>query len=89
MIWFITVIFGFGLGLLFFGTLWLAVRHFVRFPKRRILIAASGLARVLLLTVALYMMSRQGYAKLLAGLAGLWMARVILICRLDGIHHGS
>jgi hypothetical protein len=43
------------------------------------LLGASGLARLFLVGLAFYALSREGPDKLLAGLAGLWLARWCLI----------
>ena len=52
MTWFAAITAGFGLGLASFGALWLTVRQLVGRPQRRILMSASGLARLCLVGLA-------------------------------------
>ena len=88
MTWLTAVTTGFGLGLASFGALWLTVRQLVSRPRRRILTGAGGLARLFLVGLVLYALSREGPDKLLAALAGLWLARSCLIRGLGGVRHG-
>jgi hypothetical protein len=88
MTWFAAITTGFGLGLASFGALWLSVRQLVR-QRRRMLVSAGGVVRLLLLGLALYALDREGPDKLLAGLAGLWLARWSLTRGLGGTRHGG
>jgi F1F0 ATPase subunit 2 len=81
MTWFAALTTGFGLGLASFGGLWLTVRQLVCRPRRRIVMGASGLARLFLVGVVLYALGRDSPDKLLAGLVGLWLARSCLLWR--------
>jgi F1F0 ATPase subunit 2 len=78
MTWIAALTTGAGLGLVFFGGLWLTVRQLVQAPRRGLL-GASRLARLALVGLGFYGLSREGPAMLLAGLVGLWLARWCLI----------
>jgi hypothetical protein len=52
-------------------------------------VSAGGVARLLLLGLALYALGREGPDKLLAGLAGVWLARWSLTRGLGGVRHGG
>jgi F1F0 ATPase subunit 2 len=80
---------GVGLGLLYFGGLWLSVRLLLRQPKRTAWLAASHAARFATLGLGFAVLSRGGAGPVLAALLGLWLARTLLVCRLGGLHHGS
>ncbi|HLN27566.1 MAG TPA: ATP synthase subunit I [Gemmataceae bacterium] len=88
MSWLAATTTGFGLGLVSFGVLWLTVRQLLRGAQWKILMIASGLTRLSLVGLTFYALSREGPDKLLAGLAGLWLARCCLIRRLGGLPHG-
>jgi len=88
MTWLAATTTGFGLGLISFGVLWLTVRHLLQSAQWRVLLIASGVARLSLVGLTFYALSREGPEKLLAGLAGLWLARWCLIRRLGGWRHG-
>lgn len=88
MTWFAAITTGFGLGLASFGALWLTVRQLVCQPKWRVLMGASGLVRLFLVGLVLYALSCEGPDKLLAGVAGLWLARWCLLRKLGGVKHG-
>jgi len=88
MTWFAAITTGFGLGLASFGALWLTVRQQAWRSQRKVLMGASGLARLFLVGLVLYALSREGPDKVLAGLGGLWLARWCLIRRLGGVQHG-
>jgi F1F0 ATPase subunit 2 len=87
MTWFAALTTGFGLGLVSFGGLWLTVRRLGR-PRGRALLAAGGLARMGLVGVVFYGVGREGPDRLLAALAGLWLARWCLLRELGGVRHG-
>lgn len=88
MTWFAAITTGFGLGLISFGGLWLTVRQLVDRPRRMVVIGASGFARLLLVGLVFYTLSREGADKVVAGLGGLWLARWCLIRRLGGALYG-
>lgn len=89
MNWFAAVTTGFGLGLASFGTLWLTVRQLVCRSQGRAFMGASSLTRLLLVGLVLYALSREGPGELLAGLAGLRLARSCLARGLGGVRHGG
>jgi len=89
MRWIAAMAAGVGLGLLYFGGLWLTVPLVVRKPGRPALFAASHAARFAVLGLALAALSRGGAGPLLAALAGLWLARSYLLFRLGGLRHGN
>jgi F1F0 ATPase subunit 2 len=80
---------GGGLGLLYFGGLWLTVRLIVRQSRGTAWFTASQAARFAALGVALSALARAGPGPLLAALVGLWVARSYLVCRLGGFSRGS
>jgi F1F0 ATPase subunit 2 len=80
---------GAGLGLFYFGGLWLSVRQVISRPNRTGWLAASHVARFALLGWALAALCREGPSLLVAALVGLWLARSYLVCKLGGFHHGS
>jgi len=83
MTWVSALTTGAGLGLVFFGGLWLTVLEFTR--RQRVgLIWASYLARMALAALVFYGLSREGPDMVLAGLGGLWLSRWYLIRRLGG-----
>lgn len=78
-------ILGVGLGVSYFGTLWLGVRGLIRRPERALYFAAGGFARFTLLGLSLALLSRLGADRLLAALGGLWLARTLLLARLGRV----
>ncbi|MGN6545419.1 MAG: N-ATPase subunit AtpR [Aureliella sp.] len=84
MTWLAALATGFGAGLFSFGGLWLTVRQFVLRSQPRRLTFAIGAVRMLLVGLCFYWLSRQGAREVLAGLAGLWLARWWLVERLGG-----
>lgn len=80
---------GAGLGLAFFGGLWLTVHAFLRQVRSRLLLGGSQLVRFALVGLALYGLSREGPDMLLAGLAGLWLARCWVLREVGGKRHGK
>lgn len=79
---------GIGLGLVYFGGLWLGVRQGLR-SHRSAWMNLSRLLRTLLFTLTFALLSREGLAVLLAGLTGFWLARWHLLRRLGGQLHGQ
>ena len=88
MIWITAVGTGAGLGLAYFGGLWLTVRGVVNRPSRSSLVPYAGAIRLVLLGVGLTMLSRHGAGALLGALGGLWLLRSFLVRRLGGGHDG-
>jgi F1F0 ATPase subunit 2 len=84
MSWAAAAVTGAGLGLTYFGGLWLTTRRLARGRGGRGLATLSWAARLALATAAFYALSREGVEPLLAGLGGLWLARGYLILRLGG-----
>jgi F1F0 ATPase subunit 2 len=80
---------GAGLGLAYFGGLWLTVVGVLRRPSRLVWVPVSGVVRLVLLGVALAALSRQGAGSVLAALVGLWLSRWYLVRRLGGVRHGG
>ena len=80
---------GVGLGLAFFGGLWLTVRAFLRQTRSRLLLGSSQLLRFALVALTLYGLGREGADMLLAGLAGLWLARCWVLREIGGTRHGE
>lgn len=80
---------GVGLGLAYFGGLWLTVASVVRRPSRVGWIPISGLVRFFILGLGLVALSRSGAGGLLAALSGLWLSRWYLIRRLGGLKNGG
>ena len=76
---------GAGLGLAYFGALWLTVVGVVRRPSRAAWVPVGGAARLALLGLALAALSRQGAGCVVAALAGLWLSRWYLVRRLGGV----
>lgn len=69
---------GSGLGVLFFGGLWLTVRRLPRARRPGLLAAGSFLARLLLVGAGLWWVARGGGWALAAALAALLAARELL-----------
>jgi F1F0 ATPase subunit 2 len=80
---------GAGLGLAYFGGLWLTVQHLARRPRAAGLVALSRGLRLAGLGVAVYLLVRSAPGDLLAAAAGFWLARGYLLYRLGGAGHGE
>ncbi len=89
MNWIVAVSAGAGLGLAYFGGLWLTVVGVVRQPSWAVWVPVSGVARLILLGLGLAILCRQGTGSALAALGGLWLARWYLMLRLGGVRHGG
>ena len=70
---------GAGVGLVFFGGLWLTVRQVTRHPRGKLLLPLSSLARLAVVALVFLWLSREGPGVVLAGLVGLLLARWVLI----------
>ncbi len=75
MTWLTALTTGAGAGLAYFGGLWLTLRLALGRPRRRWLLAGSGLVRLALVALTFYALCGGGAAHALAGLAGLLLAR--------------
>lgn len=89
MSWIIAGSAGAGLGLAYFGGLWLTIKSVVRQPRRAVWLPVAGLARLLLLGLGLAILCRQGSSSVVAGLGGLWFSRWYILRRFAGAGHGS
>jgi F1F0 ATPase subunit 2 len=89
MTWVAALTTGAGVGLAYFFGLWLTVRQVIRGPRRNSLMVWSRMARLALVMLAFYALSRQGPAFLVMGLTGFWLTRGYLICRLGGEPHAQ
>jgi F1F0 ATPase subunit 2 len=78
MTWALAMLIGAGLGLVSFGGLWLTVRRLPH-PGAKVLVPAGAAVRLGLVGVTFYGLSREGADVVLAGLAGLWLARSALL----------
>jgi F1F0 ATPase subunit 2 len=87
MTWLTATVAGAGLGLLFFGGLWLTIQQLVRKQRRGGLLGVSCLVRLTLMALVFYGLSREGAGTILAGLCGWWLARWCLIRQVGGRLH--
>jgi hypothetical protein len=76
---------GAGIGLAFFGGLWVSIRCAALNPGRRGMIVVSGVVRWMLAGFAFFIVSRAGAAAALAVLGGFWLVRSILILALGDV----
>lgn len=88
MIWITAVGAGAGLGLAYFGGLWLTVRSVVSRPSRSAFLSYGAAIRLMLLGCGLTALGRLGAGPLVAALGGLWMSRWFLMRRVEGGHDG-
>ena len=84
MSWIVAIGAGAGLGLAYFGGLWLTVCQVARHPSRTAWIPLGHLARLSLLGLGLAGLSRHGAGGILAALGGIWLSRWFLLRRLGG-----
>jgi hypothetical protein len=89
MIGILAICAGAGLGLAYFGSLWLTVRGVLKRPGRSALIPYGGAIRFAMLGSCLMLLGRQGAGPLLGALGGLWLSRWFLLRQLGGGHDGS
>jgi F1F0 ATPase subunit 2 len=85
MSWIVAVGAGAGLGLAYFGGLWLTVCRVVSRPKTAVLVPLGSVVRLALLGGGLMLLSRNGCGSILAALGGLWLSRWFLIRHLGGM----
>ncbi len=78
---------GFGLGLAYFGGLWLSVRQLTGRRHPRAWLAIGRALRLALAALVFCALSRHGAEALLVGLLGFWLARWLLLVRVAGVHH--
>jgi F1F0 ATPase subunit 2 len=88
MSWIMALGVGAGLGLAYFGGLWLTVCQVASQPSSAGWIPLGALARLCLLGLGLAGLSRHGAGSLLAALGGIWLSRWFLLRRLGGVRHG-
>ncbi len=79
---------GAGLGLVLFGSLWLDVRRLVERKQGKRLVAIGSVARLVLAAGVFYGLSRESSLAVIAGLAGVWLARGCLIRQWGRAPHG-
>jgi F1F0 ATPase subunit 2 len=84
MSWLMAIGMGAGLGLAYYGALWLTVRQVVSRPSMAVMVPASSLIRFILLAIGLMILGRHGPGRILAALGGLWLSRGYLLHRLGG-----
>ncbi len=80
---------GMGLGIAYFGTLWLAVIHVLKRPAWAGWLPFLGVVRLGFLGLGLAALGRDGTSSVLAGLGGLWLCRLVLLRQLGFKHHGA
>jgi F1F0 ATPase subunit 2 len=85
MNWSVAIGAGAGLGLAYFGGLWLTVVGVVRRPSKAVWVSVSGVARLVLLALGFAILSRQGIGSILAALGRLWLSRWYMLRRFGGV----
>jgi F1F0 ATPase subunit 2 len=73
--------FGFGLGWLYFGGLWLTLNRATHSSKPGLLMMSSLLLRLALLGLGLYLLADGVWQRYLAAVLGLWLARKLCTSR--------
>ena len=73
---------GLGLGLLYFGGLWLTVKQLGRTRSPTLLFAASFVARTALVVAGMYLVMDGSWQRMLACLVGFIIVRHIMVARL-------
>jgi hypothetical protein len=89
MIWITSVGAGAGLGLAYFGGLWLSIRGVISRPHRTAFFPFAGVLRLALLGWALMLLGRHGAGPLVGALGGIWLSRCFLLHRIAGGHDGN
>jgi hypothetical protein len=88
MTWIASVGVGAGLGVAYFGGLWLTIRGVVGRPGRSALVPYGAAIRLALLGSGLMLLGRQGAGALVGALGGLWLSRWFLLRRIAGGRDG-
>lgn len=70
------------LGGLYFGGLWLTVRHVTRATYPGLLLTASLFLRLAMVAAGLYLLADGHWQRYLAALPGLWLARRLCVRRI-------
>lgn len=76
------LVIGFALGVFYFGGLWLTVRRLPKIESPALWLLLSFVIRMTVLLGGLYLVMGGRWERLLAGLGGVLLARVLLIRRL-------
>jgi F1F0 ATPase subunit 2 len=76
---------GLGLGLLYFGGLWLTLRRLAGSSQPALLAYGGFAVRSLLCLLGFYLIARSGLEGLIASLAGFMLTKLFLVNRLGGI----
>ncbi|MCU0735701.1 MAG: ATP synthase subunit I [Methylotetracoccus sp.] len=76
------VLTGMLLGSLFFGGLWLTVRHASRWRNPGLAVAASLLVRFAIVAIGLYLLADGHWQRYVAAVPGLWAARWLWVRRI-------
>lgn len=79
---------GAGIGLAFFGALWVSVHCTAQSPRRRSMILVAGALRWILAGVAFFVISRAGTVAVLAALGGFWLSRSVMILGMGEVLRG-
>jgi len=74
---------GLGLGLIFFGGLWLTVRQLADIRHPWLLFAMSFILRLALVVAGMYLVMDDSWQRMLACLAGFIIVRQIMLSRLQ------
>ncbi|MGA1622853.1 MAG: ATP synthase subunit I [Synechocystis sp.] len=77
----LTLLLGFGLGLGYFSFLWVTVQRLPRTRHPILLMVGSGLARLGIALIVLYLLAWDYWPRLVAALLGFLLARTLLIAR--------
>ena len=77
---------GVGLGILYFGSLWLTVRRLPDTHRPALLLLGSAVGRMALTLLGFYLVMGGRWERLLACLAGFILARMVLVRRLRSPH---
>jgi F1F0 ATPase subunit 2 len=83
------VLLGAGLGLAYFGGLWLTVQHLVQRPQAAGLVHLSRGLRLAGLGLAVFVLSKSAPGDLPSAAAGFWLARGYLLYRLGSVRRGD
>jgi F1F0 ATPase subunit 2 len=79
----VSLVQGAGIGVFFFGCLWLTVRYLPRYRHPGPIIALSLVGRVAVSVLAFYLIGRSGqWAYLIAALLGFVVTRIVMVRRL-------